>query len=97
MADEQQNPATKQKKGRTKTQHEHATFSDCVTHAVKQYFDDLDEAHTSGFYDLFIHEAEAPLLRVVMDHTHHNQSAAAQLLGLSRGTLRKKLKEHNLI
>ena len=42
-------------------------------------------------------EVEAPLLATVLQHTGGNQSKAAEVLGLNRGTLRKKLKEHNLL
>ncbi|MCL4165133.1 UNVERIFIED_CONTAM: hypothetical protein GTU68_007432 [Idotea baltica] len=42
-------------------------------------------------------EVEAPLLKVVMRETNQNQSTAAQVLGLNRGTLRKKLKEYDLL
>ena len=87
----------KKDKKKRKSKKIHGNFSDCVTHAVEKYFSNLDQAPTSDFYDLFIREAEAPLLRVVMKHTDDNQSAAAQILGLSRGTLRKKLKDYDLL
>jgi Fis family transcriptional regulator len=42
-------------------------------------------------------EVEAPLLAVVLEYTKDNQSRAAELLGLNRGTLRKKMKEYGLL
>ena len=69
----------------------------CVKHSVEEYFRHIDQSETKDFYDLVIHQVEAPLLKVVMRETNDNQSAAAELLGLNRGTLRKKLKLHGLI
>lgn len=48
-------------------------------------------------YDMMVRVVEKPLLEVVMRHAEHNQSKAAQWLGLNRNTLRKKLLEHKLI
>ena len=42
-------------------------------------------------------EVEAPLLETVMEFTRGNQTKASTLLGLNRGTLRKKLKKYGLI
>jgi len=42
-------------------------------------------------------QVEAPLFECVMEHTQDNQSKAAALLGLNRGTLRKKLKQYDLL
>jgi Fis family transcriptional regulator, factor for inversion stimulation protein len=42
-------------------------------------------------------QVEAPLLREVMQHTRNNQTRASNMLGLNRGTLRKKLKQYNLL
>jgi Fis family transcriptional regulator len=41
-------------------------------------------------------EVEEPLFKVVMDHVGGNQSRAATILGINRGTLRKKLKEFGI-
>lgn len=87
----------KKKNKRKKNSKQHQSLSVCVTNAVEQYFLHLDQEHTSGFYDLVLRQVEAPLLKVVMQRTNHNQSAAAELLGLNRGTLRKKLKEYDLL
>jgi len=68
----------------------------CVREAVEDYFAQLDGHTTTGLYRLVMHEVEAPLLEAVLRHTGGNQSRAADVLGLNRGTLRKKLKSHNL-
>lgn len=87
----------KSKKSGNKYKKKHGSLSECVTHAVEEYFSHLDKAETTGFYDLVIREVEAPMLKVVMEQTNSNQSVAAQVLGLNRGTLRKKLKEYDLL
>jgi len=64
---------------------------------LKRYFKDLN-GHTPGdLYGLVLGEVEAPLFKTVMDHTQGNQSRAAQILGLNRATLRKKLKHYYLL
>jgi len=73
------------------------SLSDAVTIAMEEYFDHLEEEQTTDLYQFVLREVEAPLLTVVMERTKNNQSTASQILGLNRGTLRKKLKEHKLI
>ena len=74
-----------------------ASLGETVTIAMEEYFDHLDEEQTTDLYQFVLREVEAPLLKVVMTRTKNNQSSASQILGLNRGTLRKKLKEYNLI
>ncbi len=64
---------------------------------METYFKDLDGHQVTDLYELVMHEVEAPLFASVMNYTRDNQSKAAALLGLNRGTLRKKLKQYNLI
>lgn len=68
-----------------------------VEKSLTQYFDELDGQTTTALYELFMHQVEAPLFECVMQHTQDNQSKAAALLGLNRGTLRKKLKQYDLL
>jgi Fis family transcriptional regulator len=70
---------------------------DAVTRAVRNYLNELDGQATTGFYELVLSQVEAPLLREVMQHTRNNQTRASNMLGLNRGTLRKKLKQYNLL
>ncbi len=69
----------------------------CVESALTAYFDALDGASTCGLFDLVMAEVERPMLASVMRHVGCNQSRAAEVLGLSRGTLRKKLLRHGLL
>ena len=65
--------------------------------AIRQFIQTLDGEQTSEFYNLVLAEVEEPLLRVVMEYTANNQSRAAAMLGINRGTLRKKLRQYNLL
>jgi Fis family transcriptional regulator len=68
-----------------------------VEQSLTQYFIELDGQQTTALYELFMQQVEAPLFACVMQHTLDNQSKAAALLGLNRGTLRKKLKQYDLL
>lgn len=73
------------------------SLRDCVEKSVSNYFQHLDGQDVSDVYDMVLAEVEAPMLEVVMKYTRHNQTRAAQVLGLNRGTLRKKLKQYGLL
>lgn len=72
------------------------TLREHVHSAVRNYFANLEGEMPSNLYDLVLAEVEAPLLEVVMEKVRDNQTRAAQVLGLNRGTLRKKLKQYDL-
>ena len=64
--------------------------------ALSDYFTSLNGHRPSHLYDLVLREVEEPLFRVVLDYAQGNQSRAAGILGINRGTLRKKLKQFGL-
>jgi Fis family transcriptional regulator, factor for inversion stimulation protein len=68
-----------------------------VENALNAYFAALDGETTCGLYDLVMVEVERPMLECVMRYVADNQCRAAALLGVSRGTLRKKLIRHGLL
>lgn len=68
----------------------------CVRKALDKYFNDLDGYAPGELYQLLLGEVERPMLEKVMQHTKGNQTQASQLLGINRGTLRKKLKQYGL-
>jgi Fis family transcriptional regulator len=72
-------------------------IEDCVRASLEGYFKDLRGTEPAGVYDLMVQAVEKPMLEVVMQQADHNQSRAAQWLGLNRNTLRKKLLDHKLI
>jgi Fis family transcriptional regulator len=71
-------------------------LSECVRNAVDGYLDKLNGHQIDNLYELVLSEIEKPLLAAVMQEVRGNQSKAAQLLGMSRSTLRKKLQLHAL-
>ena len=71
-------------------------LSFCVRKMMKQYFKDLDGEDVTNIYDMVVANVEKPLLEVVMHHAAGNQTRAADLLGLNRNTLRKKLSQHGI-
>ena len=64
--------------------------------ALSDYFTSLNGHRPAHLYDLVLREVEEPLFRVVLDYAQGNQSRAAGILGINRGTLRKKLKQFGL-
>jgi Fis family transcriptional regulator len=67
-----------------------------VRNSLERYFHDLNGEKTTDVYDMVISEVERPLLEAVMRHVKSNQCRAAELLGINRNTLRKKLKQYKL-
>lgn len=87
--------------GTSSAEPEHAdqtqTLRDAVTRELNSYFANLDGQEVTDVYQMVLSEVEAPLLEEVMRYTRNNQTRASQLLGLNRGTLRKKLKQYGLL
>lgn len=97
--------AAKNKKGAADAQSELAQIpvtstqplKNSISAALDNYFDQLDGQMVTDVYQMVLSEVEAPLLRSVMRYTRNNQTKASLVLGLNRGTLRKKLKQHGLL
>lgn len=78
--------------------HKNQPLHDSVRQALESYFTQLKgEEVPTNLYEMVLAEVEVPLLEAVMEYTKGNQSRAAILLGLSRGTLRKKLKIYGML
>ena len=73
------------------------SLRDAVTIAMQNYLKELDGQMTTDVYPMVLAEIEAPLLTQIMEYTRNNQTKASIMLGLNRGTLRKKLKQYKLI
>jgi len=73
------------------------TLRENVAEVIRHYFASLNGEEPKNVYDFFLDEIEEPLLAVVMKQTRYNQSEAARMLGLSRGTLRTKLKKFGML
>ncbi|MDG6897118.1 Fis family transcriptional regulator [Actinobacillus delphinicola] len=69
---------------------------DSVKIAVKNYLAQLDGQDVDDLYELVLSEVEHPMLDMIMQYTRGNQTRAANMLGINRGTLRKKLKKYGM-
>ncbi|MBN4080395.1 DNA-binding transcriptional regulator Fis [Beggiatoa alba] len=69
---------------------------DCVADSVRAYFGALNGQQVGNLYNMVLSEVEEPLLQAVLSYTNGNQSKASEVLGINRGTLRKKLKLYGL-
>ncbi len=72
------------------------TIQECVRASVRAYLRDMGDHPPEDLYRLVLAEVEKPLLEEVMRHTGWNQVRTAIALGISRGTLRKKLRIYGL-
>lgn|ERR1700722_13605331 len=77
--------------------HKNQPLHDSVRQALENYFLQLKGQVPNNLYEMVLAEVEMPLMEAVMDYTKGNQSRAAILLGISRGTLRKKLKIYGML
>lgn len=73
------------------------TLRDSVEEAMRNYFAHLDGQDVTNVHQMVLNEVEAPMLEAVMRHCRDNQTKASIVLGLNRGTLRKKLKQYGLL
>ncbi len=71
-------------------------LSHAVKHSIRRYLFELEGTLPNNMYELVLRQVEQPLFEAILEHTKGNQSRAAELLGLNRGTLRKKLRSYNL-
>ncbi len=72
-------------------------LSAAVQRALETYFRDLDGEKPAAIYDMVIRSVERPMLEVVLGQAGGNQTLAADMLGINRNTLRKKLVDYQLI
>ena len=77
----------------TMNENEMARF---VRKAIDGYFKDLDGEKARGVYGMVINCVEKPLIETVLHRLQGNQSHTAQVLGINRNTLRKKMKAHGI-
>lgn len=72
------------------------SLRECLSLRLENYFRDLDGHPVDHLHALVMAEVEAPLLESVIEHTHGNLSRAAEILGMHRATLRRKLDRYGL-
>ncbi len=71
-------------------------ISRSVRRTVEGYLKDLDGEDPSGIYDMVMNCIEKPLLELVLHHAEGNQTRAAEMLGINRNTLRKKMQAYRI-
>jgi len=77
-----------------KAAQEGSSLSESVTQAVAKYLNEVEGYVPVDLYKLVLEEIEVPLFKAVIEYTRYNQSKAAIMLGISRGTLRAKLRKY---
>jgi len=73
------------------------TLEQAVVRNLEQYFADLDGAKPHALHEMVLQAVERPLLKFALERAGGNQSAAAELLGINRNTLRKKLHDYRIV
>jgi len=72
-------------------------IAEAIQASLEQYFHDLDGEAPCAVYDMVLARVEKPLLTVILARVEGNQTRAAEMLGINRNTLRKKLQTYDLL
>ncbi len=67
-----------------------------VQDVVKQYLDDMGSTPPDNLYQVILSEVERPLIQTVLEYAAGNQSRAANILGITRATLRNRIQRYQL-
>ena len=68
-------------------------LADCVRRSLERYFKDLDGEKPTSVYDMVLKNVEKPMIETVLGKAQGNQSLAAEMLGINRNTLCKKMQQ----
>lgn len=68
----------------------------CINAKLARYFEQLDGEKASGVYKMVNQEVESVVIKFVLEMVEHNQSEASRILGINRGTLKKKIEFYKL-
>lgn len=71
-------------------------LSICVRKVLTEYFKDLDGEPAANVFEMVMNCVEKPVIQIVMNKAGNNQSRAADMLGINRNTLRKKMQTHGI-
>jgi Fis family transcriptional regulator len=66
-------------------------LAEAVKRSLERYFRDMDGEQPTAIYDMVLKNIERPLIETVLGKAEGNQSLAAEMLGINRNTLRKKM------
>jgi Fis family transcriptional regulator len=75
---------------------EECEIAACMRRSLNRYFKDLDGEAPSEVFNMVISAVEKPMLAYILDRAEGNQTRAAEMLGINRNTLRKKMREYGL-
>ena len=73
-----------------------STLRDAAARVVRRYLLDLNGTQCTDLYNLMLRQVEKPVLEEALLHCAGNLTRTAELLGMNRATLRKKLDEHSI-
>ena len=68
-------------------------LADCVKRSLERYFKDMDGEQPTSIYEMVLKNIEKPMIETVLGKAAGNQSLAAAMLGVTRNTLRKKMRQ----
>lgn len=85
------------KKSGKKAQKTPPPLRESARESIDHFLRELDDQTCTDLHAMVVAQVEEPVLAAVLEHVQHNQSRAAAMLGLNRGTLRKKLLQYELI
>jgi len=68
-------------------------LADCVKRSLERYFKDMDGEKPTSIHDMVLKNVEKPMIELVLSHAKGNQTRAAEMLGINRNTLRKKMQQ----
>ncbi len=72
-------------------------ISVCIRKSLEKYFHDLDGEKPCAVYGMVLRQVEKSMLETVLKEAKGNQTLAAQILGINRNTLRKKLADYEFL
>lgn len=76
--------------------HNELPLREYVRRVARDYLSDMDNTDPENLYQLFVTTVESPLIEEVLKKTAGNQSHAARILGITRNTLRSKMRQHGI-
>ena len=85
-----------QKKGQKKKANKLPSMAECVVMATEQFLDDMGNTSPDNLHKVIMSEAERALIVTVLEHTDNNQSKAAEILGITRATLRSRMTRYKI-
>ena len=68
-----------------------------IKQSLEQYFAALEDEPVTGVYRMVLEEVEPVVIATALAQVNQNQSKAAMILGMNRGTLRKKMQQYGLL